>query len=31
MVHKLKLKVMAEGVETEQQRVFLTKAGCDYA
>jgi EAL domain-containing protein (putative c-di-GMP-specific phosphodiesterase class I) len=31
MAHKLKLKVIAEGVETEQQRVLLTKAGCDYA
>lgn len=31
MAHKLKLKVIGEGVETEQQRVLLQEAGCDYA
>lgn len=31
MAHKLDLKVIAEGVETEVQRALLAKAGCDYA
>jgi len=31
MAHKLKLKVIAEGVETEAQRELLLHAGCDCA
>ena len=31
MAHKLGLKVIAEGVETEQQRDLLKLANCDYA
>ncbi|TAJ82016.1 MAG: EAL domain-containing protein [Gallionellaceae bacterium] len=31
MAHKLGLKVIAEGVETEQQRDILLRTGCDYA
>ncbi len=31
MAHKLNIKVIAEGVETIEQRDLLYKAGCDYA
>ena len=31
MAHALGMKVIAEGVETEQQRGLLIAAGCDYA
>ncbi|MDR4653279.1 MAG: EAL domain-containing protein [Nitrosomonas sp.] len=30
MAHKLGLKVIAEGIETEQQHQLLLKMGCDY-
>ena len=30
MAHKLGLKVIAEGIETEEQRALLTAADCDY-
>ncbi len=30
MAHKLGIKVIAEGIETAEQRAILTAAGCDY-
>jgi EAL domain-containing protein (putative c-di-GMP-specific phosphodiesterase class I) len=30
MAHKLGIKVIAEGIETIEQRDLLTRAGCDY-
>jgi len=30
MAHKLGLKVVAEGIETRQQRALLESAGCDF-
>jgi len=30
MAHKLNMKVIAEGVETKEQRDLLIAAGCDY-
>jgi EAL domain-containing protein (putative c-di-GMP-specific phosphodiesterase class I) len=30
MAHKLGLKAIAEGVETEQQKKILAEVGCDY-
>lgn len=30
MGHKLGIKVIAEGVETQEQRDLLTGAGCDF-
>ncbi len=30
MAHKLDMKVVAEGIETEEQLELLTKAGCDF-
>jgi len=31
MAHKLSMRVIAEGVETAEQRDLLVAAGCDYA
>ena len=30
MAHKLNLQVIAEGVETEEQKDILLEVGCDY-
>lgn len=30
MAHKLNIKVIAEGVETEEQKNMLIAMGCDY-
>ena len=31
MGHRIGTKVVAEGVETEEQKEFLKKVGCDFA
>ncbi|QIZ83159.1 EAL domain-containing protein [Bermanella marisrubri] len=30
MAHKLGMKVIAEGIETEQQKQLLINSGCDF-